>query len=136
TWQTITVANSPGPIWRSVAWLDANHVTLVGTPEVIFSSEDGGNTWPINNLATSTFNEALYDVLYTENGTGYVVGSQGVMFKKTAETNTYSVKSMFNVANNEWTVLGSFNFPVDGSLSQGYNISEDGTTVVGSAWVE
>ncbi|MDN3724685.1 YCF48-related protein [Aequorivita sp. SDUM287046] len=136
TWQTITVANSPGPIWRDVAWLDADHVTLVGTPEVIFSSEDGGQTWPINNLGTSTFNEALYEVIYTENGTGYVFGSQGVMFKKESTSNTYSVQSLYNVANNEWTVLGSFNVSVDGNLSSGYNISEDGSTVVGSAYVE
>jgi photosystem II stability/assembly factor-like uncharacterized protein len=136
TWQTITVANSPGPIWRDVAWLDADHVTLVGTPEMIFTSEDGGETFPINNMGTSTFNEALYEVVYTPNGRGFIFGSQGVMFRKESETNTYSIQSMYNVTNNEWTVLGSFDMSVDGSLSSGYNISADGSTVVGSAYVE
>ncbi len=136
TWQTITVANSPSPLWRDVAWLDADHVTMVGTPEVIFTSEDGGDTWPINNLSTSTFNEALYEVVFTPNGRGFIIGSQGVLFIKEPQTNTYSIKSMYNITNAEWTVLGSFNYPVDISLSSGYNISEDGTTVVGSAWVE
>lgn len=125
-----------GAIWRDVAWLDQDHVTLVGTPELIFASEDGGDTWPINNMGTTTFNEALYEVLFTENGTGYIIGSQGVMFRKATETNIFSVQSMYNVANDEWTVLGSFDVPVDGNLSSGYNISGDGTNVVGSAYVE
>ena len=125
-----------GVIWRDAAWLDQDHVTLVGTPEIIAQSEDGGATWPINNLGTTTFNEALYDVVFTPNGTGYIVGSQGVMFRKASETNTYSIQSLYNVTNDEWTVLGSFDVPVDGNLSSGYNISEDGSTVVGSAYVE
>lgn len=136
TWQTITVANSPGPIWHDVAWQDADHVTLVGTPEVIFASEDGGETWPINNLSTSPFNEALYETVFTPNGRGFVFGSQGVMFRKEPEENIYSIQSEYNVANDEWTVLGSFNASPDNNLSSGYNISEDGTTVVGSAYVE
>ncbi|MEM0518640.1 YCF48-related protein [Aequorivita flava] len=135
TWQTITVANSPGPIWRDVAWLDADHVTLIGTPEMIFSSEDGGETFPVNNMGTSTYNEALYEVVYTPNGRGFVFGSQGVMFRKEVETNTFSIQSMYNVADAEWTILGSFGVSSDIGLSSGYNISEDGSTVVGSAYV-
>lgn len=125
-----------GAIWRDVAWLDQDHLTLVGTPELIFQSEDGGETWPIDNLGTSTLNEALYDVVFTPNGTGYIVGSQGVMFRKAPETNTNSIQSMYNIANDEWTVLGGFDVSVDSSISSGYNISDDGTTVVGSAYVE
>ncbi|MCB0464370.1 MAG: T9SS type A sorting domain-containing protein [Aequorivita sp.] len=125
-----------GVIWRDAAWLDADHVTLVGTPEIIAQSEDGGATWPINNLGTTTFNEALYDVVFTPNGTGYIVGAHGVMFRKAPESNTYSIQSMYNIATNEWTVLGSFDVAVDGNLSSGYNISGDGTTIVGSAYVE
>ncbi|GAA0739288.1 YCF48-related protein [Gaetbulibacter jejuensis] len=81
TWQPYLVAQA-GAVLRDVAWLDADNLTIVGTPEVIFSSEDGGNTWPINNFTTSTFNEALYEVLYTNDGTGYIIGAQGVLFKK------------------------------------------------------
>ncbi|MBW2937748.1 T9SS type A sorting domain-containing protein [Aureisphaera sp. CAU 1614] len=125
-----------GALWRDVAWLDQDHVTLVGTPELIFGSEDGGSTWPIDNLGTTTFNEALYEVLFTPNGTGFIIGSQGVLFRKASESNTYSVQSMYNIADGEWTVLGDFNYPVDNSLSSGYNISADGSTIVGSAWVE
>ncbi|MEH6764479.1 MAG: YCF48-related protein [Aequorivita antarctica] len=124
-----------GAIWRDVAWQDADNVTLVGTPELIFASEDGGETWPINNMGTTTFNEALYEVVYTPNGRGFIIGSQGVLFTKEPETNTYSMQSMYNVTNDEWTVMGSFGVEVDGSSSSGYNISTDGTTIVGSAYV-
>lgn len=123
-----------GVIWRDAAWLNADNVTLVGTPEIIAESEDGGATWPTNNLGTTTFNEALYDVIFIPNGTGFIVGAHGVMFRKFPETNTYTEQSMYNVANAEWTVMGSFGYSIDGSKSSGYNISDDGTTVVGGAY--
>ncbi|PKA82156.1 putative secreted protein (Por secretion system target) [Ulvibacter sp. MAR_2010_11] len=135
TWQPYLVAQA-GAILRDVAWKDENNLTIVGTPELIFGSEDGGETWPIDNFGTSTFTEALYEVLYTSNGTGYIIGSQGVMFRKQSESNTYSVMSMYDVPTDTWTTLGHFDYPVDGGLSSGYNVSGDGSTVVGSAWVE
>lgn len=125
-----------GALWRDVAWLDANNVTLIGTPELIFASEDGGDTWPINNIATSTLNEALYDIFFTPNGTGYIIGSQGVMFRKTSSTNDYAIMSRYDTTTNTWTALGSLDFPVDNSLSGGYNISGDGTMVIGNSWAE
>jgi len=125
-----------GALWRDVAWLDQDHVTLVGTPELIFASEDGGDTWPINNLDTTTLNEALYEVVYTPNGTGYIIGSQGVLFRKLPETNSYAVMSRYDITTNSWTSLGSLGFPVDNSLSGGYNISGDGTMVIGNSWSE
>ncbi|RMA57946.1 YCF48-related protein [Ulvibacter antarcticus] len=125
-----------GALWRDVAWLDQDNVTLVGTPELIFSSEDGGDTWPINNLDTSTLNEALYEVLFTPNGTGYIIGSQGVMFRKTPETNDFAIMSRYDTTTEEWTTLGSLGFPLDNTLSGGYNISGDGTMVIGNSWAE
>ncbi len=124
-----------GALWRDVAWLDQDHVTLVGTPELIFASEDGGDTWPIDNIATSSLNEALYEVAFMNDGTGFILGSQGVMFRKRPESVTYSMMSMYNVANDEWTELGGFNYPIDDNLSSGYNVSGDGSTFVGSAYV-
>lgn len=125
-----------GALWRDVAWLDQDHVTLVGTPELIFASEDGGDTWPINNIATSTLNEALYEVLFTPNGTGFIIGSQGVLFRKTPEANNYAIMSRYDTTNNTWTTLGSLDFPVGNSLSGGYNISGDGSMVIGNSWSE
>ena len=123
-----------GVIWRDAAWLDTDNVTLVGTPEIIAQSEDGGTTWPINNLGTTTFNEALYDVVFTPNGTGYIVGSQGVMFRKFPETNSYTEQSFYNIADAAWTVIGSFGYNADNARSAGYNISNDGSTIVGGAY--
>jgi len=125
-----------GALWRDVAWLDQDNVTLVGTPELIFASEDGGDTWPIDNLSTSTLNEALYEVLFTPNGTGFIIGSQGVLFRKSPETNNYAIMSRYDTTTETWTTLGSLGFPVDTSLSGGYNISGDGTMVIGNSWAE
>jgi hypothetical protein len=123
-----------GSIWHDAAWSDDNHVTLIGTPELIFELTDATATWPINNLDTSTLNEALYDVVFTENGTGYIIGSEGVLFKKLPKKNTFSIMSMYNIANQEWSMLGSFELSVDGSLSSGYNISDDGSNAAGNSW--
>lgn len=125
-----------GALWRDVAWLDQDNVTLIGTPELIFASEDGGDTWPINNIATSTLNEALYEIEYTPNGTGFIIGSQGVLFRKTPSTNDYAIMSRYDVNTSEWTTLGSLDFPVGASLSGGYNISGDGSMVIGNSWAE
>ncbi|WP_186989854.1 T9SS type A sorting domain-containing protein [Constantimarinum furrinae] len=48
----------------------------------------------------------------------------------------YSIKSMYNTTTQQWTSLGSLNYSIDDNLSSGYNISADGQTVVGSAYVE
>jgi hypothetical protein len=48
----------------------------------------------------------------------------------------YSVMAVYDIANDSWTSLGHLSYPVDGGLSSGYNISGDGSTIVGSAWVE
>jgi photosystem II stability/assembly factor-like uncharacterized protein len=125
-----------GVIWRDAAWLDADNVVIVGTPEIIAESPDGGATWPTNNLGTTTYNEALYDVVFTPNGTGYIVGAHGVMFRKVSATNTFTEQSMYNIADNEWTSMGSFGINVDSSRSSGYDISGDGSTIVGLAYVE
>ncbi|MCX2681870.1 YCF48-related protein [Galbibacter sp. EGI 63066] len=86
TWESQTVGEG-SELWRDIAWEDdANKLTLVGTPEQIYESEDGGQTWPIDNTDVSDYYSALYEVLYTSNGTGYIIGSQGVFFRKKCET--------------------------------------------------
>src|SRR5690606_36350594 len=74
--------------------------------------------------------------VFSQNGRGFIIDSKGVLFTKEPYTNIFSIQSMYNVANDEWSVLGSFDYSADGNLSSGYNISDDGNTVVGSAYVE
>lgn len=44
--------------------------------------------------------------------------------------------SRYDRSAGEWTVFGSLGFPVDNTLSGGYAISGDGTTVVGNSWAD
>ncbi|WP_034261526.1 T9SS type A sorting domain-containing protein [Altibacter lentus] len=53
----------------------------------------------------------------------------------TYQGNDYSVMAVYDVTTETWTPLGHLNQPVDAGLSSAYNISGDGSTVVGSAWV-
>ncbi len=44
--------------------------------------------------------------------------------------------SRYDRSTEEWTLLGDLGFPVDFSVSGGYSISGDGTTVVGNSWAD
>ncbi len=55
---------------------------------------------------------------------------------ETYQGSDYSVMAVYDMDNDTWTSLGHLEWPVDDGLSSGYNISGDGSTIVGSAWVE
>ncbi len=55
---------------------------------------------------------------------GTSVGSQGAAL------------SRYDRTTGEWTLFGDLGFPVDGTVSGGYAISGDGTTVVGNSWAD
>jgi photosystem II stability/assembly factor-like uncharacterized protein len=69
------------PLWRSTAWVNQNELVMVGTPETIWRSLDGGSNW-FNDYPATTYNPALYDVHYTPDGFTYVCGSQGWFYRK------------------------------------------------------
>lgn len=69
------------PLWRDVAWKNQNEVVTCGTPETIWKSLDAGATWS-DDYPTSTYNPALYEILFTNDGTGYICGSQGWFYRK------------------------------------------------------
>ncbi|WP_114490974.1 T9SS type A sorting domain-containing protein [Candidatus Ulvibacter alkanivorans] len=68
---------------------------------------------------------------FSEDG-NYISG--GIM--DSYQGSDYSVMAVYDLAIDNWTALGHFNQPVDDGSSSAYNISGDGLTVVGSAWVE
>jgi len=69
------------PLWHSFGWLNQNEVYSVGTPEFIYKSLDGGTTWS-DDFPTSTYDPALYEVIFTSDGIGYICGSQGWFYRK------------------------------------------------------
>jgi photosystem II stability/assembly factor-like uncharacterized protein len=72
------------PLWHDAAWKSQNEVVLCGTPETIWRSLDGGATWA-DDYPASTYNPALYEVLYTTDGIAYICGSQGWFYRKAPE---------------------------------------------------
>ncbi len=72
------------PLWRDVAWKNQSEVISCGTPETIWKSTDGGATW-VDDYPASTYNPALYEVLYTTDGIAYICGSQGWFYRKAPE---------------------------------------------------
>ena len=82
TWTTQTI-NAGDPLWRDVAWRNQNEIVICGTPETIFRSTNAGATW-VNDYPASTYDPALYEVLYTNDDIAYICGSQGYFYRKAA----------------------------------------------------
>lgn len=78
TWQSQTVTTD---IWHQVCYVNQDTLYVVGTPEVIYKSNNGGVSWS-NDYPQSTYNNAFYDIVITPNGTTWVCGSQGVLMRK------------------------------------------------------
>lgn len=78
TWTPQIIGSNP---WHDFAWEDGLHVFLSGTPEVVLESADGGSVWE-NSYPQSTLQEALYECMFTANGTGFICGSGGIILKR------------------------------------------------------
>lgn len=48
--------------------------------------------------------------------------------------NNFNEMAIYDVATEEWTLLGGIGGPIDSSISSAWSISNDGTTVVGLGW--
>jgi len=80
TWQQQVIAGAY-PLWHDFAWSDQNNVYVCGTPEMVYTSANGGSTW-VDNYPASTYNPALYEILFTTDGIGMICGSQGWYYRK------------------------------------------------------
>lgn len=80
TWVTQTI-NAGDPLWHDVAWRNQNEIVICGTPETIFRSTNAGATWT-NDYPASTYDPALYEILYTNDDKAYLCGSQGYFYRK------------------------------------------------------
>ena len=137
SWVQVSVSpNAEGILWRDVAWIDQDHLILAGTPDIIFQSDNGGQSWYWANEQISNLSTALYDISITDN-TIHVCGSQGNFYKK-SRISSMSVAEMarYDVNSQTWTTLGNLGFVVDNSTSSGYAISGDGNILVGNSWAD
>ena len=78
TWALQTIGTD---IWHDFGWQNQDHVFVCGTPEIISESTNGGATW-FNGYPSSAYQAALYECIFTPNGTGFICGSQGTLLKR------------------------------------------------------
>lgn len=65
---------------RSAYHWDEDTIYICGTPEYIYKSVDGGLNWESD--FTGNWEEALYRITFTDNYTGFVCGSGGIVVRK------------------------------------------------------
>lgn len=124
-----------GVLWRDVNWLDENNLIITGTPDVIFESDNGGNTWTWANQDIFNGEPALYNIAITDQA-AFICGSQGNIYNKSLISSLdIAEMSLYNTSTQQWSALGSLGFVVENSTSSGYSVSGDGNTVVGNSWV-
>jgi photosystem II stability/assembly factor-like uncharacterized protein len=80
TWQTSYVPGNP--LLRAAYMQDSLNAIIAGTPEGIYITNDGGATWASDYMGGFSF--AIYDADFSANGTGFICGSQGRIWKKAA----------------------------------------------------
>ena len=113
TWvqQTIGV-----DIWHDFGWENQSNVFLCGTPELVQESTDGGATWQ-NSYPQSTYQNALYECVFTPGGTGFICGSQGVYLKRQASCSADFTASSTSVCSGQTVTYTD--------LSKGVNLTYD-----------
>ncbi|MEI7661693.1 MAG: YCF48-related protein [Bacteroidota bacterium] len=78
TWTPQTIGTD---IWHDFGWESQDHLFVCGTPEIVAESSDGGATWG-NGFPQSALQAALYECIFTANGSGFICGSQGTLLKR------------------------------------------------------
>ncbi|MEI7724255.1 MAG: PKD domain-containing protein [Bacteroidota bacterium] len=118
TWQ---VQQAGTDIWHDFGWQNQDHVFVIGTPAIGEESTNGGGTW-VNGLPGSPYQAALYECIFTANGTGFICGSQGTLYKRmpsctaafsasqtgvcTGHSVTFTSQSIGNISTYDWFFEG------------------------------
>ncbi len=134
--QVITTHNG-GATWETdqiFDWLlhkpfiwDNDTAYVVGTPEYIYKTTNAGQTWESD--FDGNWMKAFYGVTFTNNYTGFVSGSGGVVCRKKAggPSNFLPPTNLQAVVNDNDVTL-SWNAPAQGTVL-GYNIYRDNVKI-------
>ena len=76
---TMTIPASDDLLHTPFIW-DEDTSWVVGTPEFVYKSTDGGNSWV--SAYNGNYDRAFYRILFTNNYTGFICGSHGVVLRK------------------------------------------------------
>ena len=115
TWTQQTIGTD---IWHDFGWENQDHLFVCGTPEIVSESTNGGATWT-NGFPGSAYQAALYECIFTANGSGFICGSQGTLLKRAP-----SCTANFTASSTSVCTGNTVSFT---SLSTGSNLSYNWT---------
>lgn len=136
-WRTKSVPGSAEDFKWYTAAFNGNKIIVAGANGQIYSSEDLGDTWKNEAEDISSTGD-----IYALNVNSYAMiagGTDGCLARKLADTEKEGVAmaSIYNMETEEWTALKSTGYLGDISGGSAYDISGDGSYVVGLApWKE
>lgn len=92
TWQEKYISGNPGRI-SDLKMKSPAEMTAVGWDGTIVNTENGGTSW---DLVSSNTNYHLYVLKYGPDGTGYILGDEGLVLRR-ANVQTYTLQ--FQITN-------------------------------------
>ena len=111
----------PYALYHGTYIRDMNTMFVAGTPEQVYKSTDGGSTW--NSDFNGANNIALYRIKFTQNGTGFICGSQGMILRNTDYVLPVELTN-FTAANSGGNVLLNWNSATETNNS-GFNVERE-----------
>lgn len=133
TWAQHTVADGTENIaWNDVAFLNGT-ATVVGSDGNAYETADMGQTWTkitVDDGAATDF----YGI-YVNDEAYVLCGSDASLFYKGASENVSGyTAAVYDTETETWTPLASTGYFSGDAASSGYDISGDGTTVIGGVY--
>lgn len=133
SWTKLTVAEeTENTEWNDVVFLDGE-ATVVGSDGNVCKTEDMGQTWTkviVDDGAATDFHG-----IYANDEVYVLCGSDASLFYKGASENVSGyTAAAYDIETETWTPLASTGYFSSGQASTGWDISGDGTTVVGGVY--
>lgn len=134
TWTKNTVDEKLGNIvWNDVAFADNGTMIIVGSGGNVYETLDGGTSW--QKLVSEDGSEIDMMGVVIRNNDISLCGASGTIyhFNRMDEAPGYTA-AVYDVESNEWNILPGEGYFSGESVSAAYDISGDGSTVVGHVY--
>lgn len=133
TWTEQNIAEGTENItWNGADYMDGT-VTIVGGEGCIYETSDMGETWNKVEIDVVDGIDLMGIVANTEAMS--ICGTDGTFFYKGHQENVSGyTAALYDVENDEWTPLPATGYFSGETASSGWDISGDGSTVVGGVY--
>lgn len=133
TWTQQTVAEGTADIsWNGAAMTDGT-VTIVGSSGNVYETADMGKTWE-KITVDGCEDTDLCGVYFSDKGYSICGNDATFFYKGTNEYVPGYTAALYDVENDEWTPLPGTGYFSGETASSGWDISGDGSTVVGGVF--